>query len=48
MLADKPEPGFLGVGAFEHRRVIEVVVAASRGRVRVLAGTGSNSTAERT
>ena len=30
----------------EHRRVMEVVVAAARGRVRVLAGTGSNSTAE--
>lgn len=30
----------------EHRRVIEVVVAAARGRVHVLAGTGSNSTAE--
>jgi len=30
----------------EHRRVIEVVVAASRGRVQVLAGTGSNSTTE--
>jgi 4-hydroxy-tetrahydrodipicolinate synthase len=30
----------------EHRRVIEVVVAAARGRVRVLAGTGSNSTSE--
>lgn len=30
----------------EHRRVIEVVVAASRGRVKVLAGTGSNSTRE--
>ena len=30
----------------EHRRVIEVVVAAARGRVRVLAGTGSNSTRE--
>lgn len=30
----------------EHRRVVEVVVAAARGRVRVLAGTGSNSTAE--
>ncbi|HME73705.1 MAG TPA: 4-hydroxy-tetrahydrodipicolinate synthase [Myxococcota bacterium] len=30
----------------EHRRVIEVVVAAARGRVPVLAGTGSNSTAE--
>jgi 4-hydroxy-tetrahydrodipicolinate synthase len=30
----------------EHRRVVEVVVAASRGRVPVLAGTGSNSTSE--
>lgn len=30
----------------EHRRVVEVVVAAARGRVPVLAGTGSNSTAE--
>jgi len=30
----------------EHRRVIEVVVAAARGRVHVLAGTGSNSTQE--
>ncbi len=30
----------------EHRRVIEVVVTASRGRVPVLAGTGSNSTSE--
>jgi 4-hydroxy-tetrahydrodipicolinate synthase len=30
----------------EHRRVIEVVVAAARGRVAVLAGTGSNSTRE--
>jgi 4-hydroxy-tetrahydrodipicolinate synthase len=30
----------------EHRRVIEVVVAAARGRVRVLAGTGSNATRE--
>ncbi len=30
----------------EHRRVIEVVVAAARGRVHVLAGTGSNSTTE--
>ena len=29
----------------EHRRVVEVVVAAARGRVQVLAGTGSNSTA---
>lgn len=32
----------------EHRRVIEVVVAAARGRVQVLAGTGSNSTREAT
>lgn len=30
----------------EHRRVVEVVVAAARGRVPVLAGTGSNATAE--
>jgi len=30
----------------EHRRVVEVVVAAARGRVKVLAGTGSNSTRE--
>ena len=30
----------------EHSRVIEVVVAAARGRVRVVAGTGSNSTHE--
>ena len=30
----------------EHRRVIEVVVAATRGRVVVVAGTGSNSTQE--
>jgi 4-hydroxy-tetrahydrodipicolinate synthase len=30
----------------EHQRVVEVVVAAARGRVQVLAGTGSNSTAE--
>lgn len=30
----------------EHRRVIEVVVAAARGRVQVVAGTGSNSTRE--
>ncbi len=30
----------------EHRRVIEVVVAAARGRVQILAGTGSNSTME--
>jgi 4-hydroxy-tetrahydrodipicolinate synthase len=30
----------------EHRRVIELVVAASRGRVPVIAGTGSNNTRE--
>jgi 4-hydroxy-tetrahydrodipicolinate synthase len=30
----------------EHRRVIEIVVSAARGRVQVLAGTGSNSTRE--
>jgi len=30
----------------EHRRVVEVVVAAARGRVAVVAGTGSNSTHE--
>ena len=30
----------------EHSRVVEVAVAAARGRVQVLAGTGSNSTAE--
>ncbi len=30
----------------EHQRVVEVVVAAARGRVQVLAGTGSNSTVE--
>lgn len=30
----------------EHRRVVEVAVAAARGRVQVLAGTGSNSTQE--
>jgi 4-hydroxy-tetrahydrodipicolinate synthase len=30
----------------EHQRVVEVVVAAARGRVAVIAGTGSNSTAE--
>lgn len=30
----------------EHRRVVEVAVAAARGRVQVLAGTGSNSTTE--
>ncbi|HUG37658.1 MAG TPA: 4-hydroxy-tetrahydrodipicolinate synthase [Candidatus Limnocylindrales bacterium] len=30
----------------EHKRVVEVVVEAARGRVQILAGTGSNSTAE--
>jgi 4-hydroxy-tetrahydrodipicolinate synthase len=30
----------------EHRRVVEIVVEAARGRIRVIAGTGSNSTAE--
>jgi 4-hydroxy-tetrahydrodipicolinate synthase len=30
----------------EHRRVVELTVAAVRGRVQVLAGTGSNSTRE--
>jgi 4-hydroxy-tetrahydrodipicolinate synthase len=30
----------------EHRRVVELVVEAARGRIRVVAGTGSNSTAE--
>jgi len=30
----------------EHQRVVEVVVAAARGRVQVVAGTGSNSTSE--
>ena len=30
----------------EHKRVVEVVVAAARGRVAVIAGTGSNATAE--
>ena len=30
----------------EHRRVVEIVVRAARGRVPVLAGTGSNSTRE--
>ena len=30
----------------EHRRVVEVVVTAARGRVPVVAGTGSNSTRE--
>jgi 4-hydroxy-tetrahydrodipicolinate synthase len=30
----------------EHRRVVEIVVAEARGRVAVLAGTGSNNTRE--
>ena len=30
----------------EHQRVVEVSVAAARGRIRVVAGTGSNSTRE--
>ncbi len=30
----------------EHRRVIELVVLAARGRMRVIAGTGSNNTRE--
>jgi len=30
----------------EHRRVVEVVVEAARGRVQVIAGTGSNNTQE--
>ncbi len=31
---------------FEHGKVIEIVVSAARGRVQVLAGTGSNNTRE--
>jgi len=30
----------------EHRRIVEVVIEAARGRIRVVAGTGSNATAE--
>src|SRR5215475_8865207 len=30
----------------EHRRVVEVVIEAARGRLPIIAGTGSNSTAE--
>jgi 4-hydroxy-tetrahydrodipicolinate synthase len=30
----------------EHKRVVELVVQAARGRITVIAGTGSNSTAE--
>jgi 4-hydroxy-tetrahydrodipicolinate synthase len=35
-----------GLNHDEHRRVVEIVVEAARGRIRVVAGTGSNSTAE--
>ena len=30
----------------EHKRVIEIVIEAAAGRIPVVAGTGSNSTAE--
>ena len=30
----------------EHKRVVEVVLSVAKGRVPVIAGTGSNSTAE--
>src|SRR2546426_12480533 len=30
----------------EHKRVVEIVIDAARGRVPVVAGTGSNATAE--
>src|SRR5215510_6550332 len=30
----------------EHKRVVEIVIEAARGRVPIIAGTGSNSTAE--
>jgi len=30
----------------EHHRVVEIVIETARGRIRVIAGTGSNSTAE--
>ena len=30
----------------EHRRVVEIVIEAARGRVHVIAGTGSNATSE--
>ena len=30
----------------EHKRVVEIVIEAARGRLKVVAGTGSNSTAE--
>src|SRR5436853_7559069 len=32
----------------EHRRMVELVVAAAAGRIPVIAGTGSNSTTEAT
>jgi 4-hydroxy-tetrahydrodipicolinate synthase len=35
-----------GLNHDEHRRVVEIVIEAARGRIRVVAGTGSNSTAE--
>ncbi|MCI0484806.1 MAG: 4-hydroxy-tetrahydrodipicolinate synthase [candidate division NC10 bacterium] len=34
------------LGHAEHKRVVEVTIAAAAGRVPVIAGTGSNSTAE--
>src|SRR5947199_10761279 len=30
----------------EHRRVVEIVIEAARGRLHVIAGTGSNATSE--
>ena len=30
----------------EHKRVVEIVIEAAQGRVPIIAGTGSNSTAE--
>jgi 4-hydroxy-tetrahydrodipicolinate synthase len=35
-----------GLTPDEHRRIVEVVIEAARGRIRVVAGTGSNSTAQ--
>jgi 4-hydroxy-tetrahydrodipicolinate synthase len=35
-----------GLSHDEQRRVVELVIEAARGRIRVVAGTGSNSTAE--
>ena len=35
-----------GLNHDEHRRVVEIVIEAARGRIRVVAGTGSNSTSE--